>query len=284
MEIRIHLPRPLLTLSLLTVGLLWWNGILTVHWPTKEVQADSSGGQRPASVITDARKDIDRERVKQAVLGQREEILRYNLDILEKAALTTKAPDDIDKLRQARSVLLSILKQRDESEKLLMLSLEQLWDAEGTAYSTDGDAGDRVLSWPVAPKLGISATFEDEGYEKRFGFPHHAIDIPTDQGTEIKAPADGTVLKVALNGLGYSYIVLQHRDGLQTIYGHISDSMVKEGDSVSEGRIIGHSGGQPWTIGAGPLTTGPHLHFGVRKDGVLVDPMQFLPTIKALIP
>ena len=278
MEVRIHLPRPLLTLGLLAVGLLWWNGILTVHWPTAGVQADGTGGEHPASVIRGARQDIDRERVKQAVLAQREEILRYNLDLLEASALNTKSPEDLEQLRQSRLVLLGILKERTQSEKLLLLSLEQLWDAEGTMYSLSPAPAETVFAWPVAPLLGISAHFEDSAYQKRFGFPHHAIDIPTPQDTPIAAPAGGTVVKVSLNGLGYSYLVLEHEDGLETIYGHVSDSTVKVGDHVVLGQVIGHSGGQPGTLGAGLTTTGPHLHFAVRQDGVLVDPIQYLPT------
>lgn len=280
MEVRIHIPRPLLTLTLLAAVLLWWNGVLTVHWPQRWAQVEALGGLRPAAQISDARMDINREQVKQAVLGKREEILRYNLQILEQQALTTKNPEDVEKLHQARSVLLGILREREQSEKLLLLSLEQLWDAEGTAYTTNAARGDRVLLWPVEPSLGISATFDDKEYEKRFGFPHHAVDIPTEQGTPIEAPADGVVAKISLNGLGYSYVVLEHDGGLQTIEGHIIDATVRQGDHVTAGQVIAHSGGQPGTLGAGLTTTGPHLHFAVRKDGVLVDPMGYLPSIR----
>ncbi len=279
MEIRIHVPRPFLTLTIVVVGVLWWQGILSVHWPSSQPQAKAEGGEQPAAVIADATQDIDRERVKQAVLDQREEILRYNLQVLEQEALLTQTPEDIATLKSSRAVLLNIIGQRDESEKLLMLSLQQLWDAQGTAYATHTALGDIVLLWPVRPTLGISATFDDPSYEKRFGFAHHAIDIPTAQNTPIRAPADGTVLKVALNGLGYSYIILQHDGNLQTIYGHVSDVTVQEGVRVTAGQIIGHSGGEPGTLGAGLTTTGPHLHFAVRKDNVLVDPLQYLPTI-----
>ena len=277
MEIRIHLPRPFLTLGLIAAVFLWWQGILSVHLPSGPLQGDATGGQLPASVITDARQDIDRERVKQAVLSQQEEILRYNVQTLEHQALSTKDPADAERLRTARAVLLALIREHGASEKLLMLSLEQLWDAEGTAYSHDSALGDRVLLWPIQPLLGLSATFEDASYEKRFGFPHHAVDIPVDQGTPIEAPADGTVVKVALNGLGYSYIVLDHGNGLQTVYGHITDSTVKEGDAVHARSTIGHTGGEPGTAGAGLTTTGPHLHFAVRKNGALVDPMKYLP-------
>lgn len=276
MEVRISVPRPILTLTLIAVALLVWNGVLTVQWPNRQAQADASGGVRPAAQIVDARQDINREQVKQAVLSHREEILRYHLEILERQALATKAPEDIKQLHEARTVLLQIIRDRGQSEKLLLLSLEQLWDAEGTLFATRARPGNVVLPWPVQPLLGLSATFDDKAYEERFGFPHHAIDIPTEQETPIEAPADGVVANVSLNGLGYSYIVLRHKDGLQTIYGHISDSTVKEGDLITQGQIIGHSGGQPGTLGAGLTTTGPHVHFAVRSDGVLVDPMQYL--------
>ena len=267
-------------MTLIVTGILWWNGVFTIHWPASQTQADAQGGVHPAVAINEARQDIDRERVKQAVLDRREEILRYNLSILEEQALTTKTPEDAAALRESRTVLLSVIKERGQSEKLLMSSLQQLWDAEGTLYSTANEPADLVFSWPVEPLLGISATFEDSEYVKRFGFPHHAIDIPTPQNSPIAAPGDGVVVKVSLNGLGYSYIILEHEDGVQTIYGHVTDATVAVGQKITEGQIIGHTGGQPGSLGAGLNTTGPHLHFAVRKDGVLVDPMKYLPTIK----
>ncbi|HRH93900.1 MAG TPA: M23 family metallopeptidase, partial [Candidatus Peribacteria bacterium] len=133
-----------------------------------------------------------------------------------------------------------------------------------------------ALQWPVEPKYGISAHFEDDAYEAKFGMPHHAVDIPTEQGTVIRAPADGVVAKVSLNGLGYSYIAVDHAGGVQTIYGHVTASLVQEGDKVRTGSPIGLTGGRPGSEGAGLLTTGPHLHFAVRQDGALVDPEQYL--------
>ncbi len=270
----------MLTITIVTALILWGTGIIEIHWPGGSTKGSIVGGETPGAVIADARRDINREQVTQAVLAQREEILRYNVEILEDAALTTKTPEDIEKLKEARAVLLGIIRERDQSEKLLVLSLQQLWEAEGTVYETQEALGDRILQWPVEAPEGLSATFEDSGYQARFGFPHHAIDIPVPQGTAIAAPDDGTVLKVSMNGLGYSFIVLEHNRGLQTVFGHITDATVNEGDNVTRGQLIGHTGGQPGTMGAGPLTTGPHLHFAVRKDGALVDPMQFLPTIR----
>ncbi|MBP7113977.1 MAG: M23 family metallopeptidase [Candidatus Peribacteraceae bacterium] len=281
MELRVHIQRPILTGLVILTVVLWWNGVIRIGWPgnSEHNHADAEGGEQASVVITDSIRDIDRERVRQAVLGNREEILRYELQILEDQALQDQTPEKVQELTEKRIVLLSIIKERSQSEKLLGASLQQLWDAQGTAFTLTRPDGGVDLDWPVRPTLGISAYFADGGYKKRFGFDHHAIDIPTEQGTPIRAPADGTVHAVSMNGLGYSYVTLQHADGMQTVYGHVSAANVKTGDSVTFGQVIGRSGGQPGSQGAGLLTTGPHLHFAVRLDGVLVDPLKYLPDI-----
>lgn len=277
MEIRIHLPRPWILISIVIVLILLWSGIITIHNPLGSVLQEGEGGSTHS--IVDTTKDIDRERVKQAVLERREEILRYQVQVLEEQALREKNPDDIDRLASARITLLAIIRERTTSEKLLLLSLQQLWEAEGSSYTLRGIESDTKILLPISPRLGISAHFEDADYVKRFGFAHHAIDIPTAKGTVIQAPADGTVLKVALNGLGYSYVTIEHAGGMQTIYGHISKALVQEGDTVATGDEIAETGGVPGEEGTGLYSTGPHLHFAVRIKGVLVDPLQYLPKI-----
>lgn len=131
--------------------------------------------------------------------------------------------------------------------------------------------------WPVDPSLGISAYFMDPSYYAYFGVRHYAIDIRCPQGTPIKASADALVIKTRNAGYGYSYIMLLHTDEIATVYGHISAFNVTEGQYVKQGDIIGYSGGTPGTLGAGWLTTGPHLHFEVRVNGSPVDPLGYLP-------
>jgi len=136
------------------------------------------------------------------------------------------------------------------------------------------EAGDFI--WPVIPDRGLSAYFHDPSYQGYFGVQHNAVDIRADQGTPIRAAADGVVYKAKDNGTGYSYIVVVHHDDLMTTYGHVSNIMVEEGQVVSAGDVIGLSGGMPGTKGAGYMTTGPHLHFEVMKNGAYVDPLRFL--------
>lgn len=139
------------------------------------------------------------------------------------------------------------------------------------------DENDSPLQWPVSPERGISAYFLDKSYKAHFGVPHHAIDIRARQGTEIRAPSAGYVYKAVDNGYGYSYIILLHKENIRTVYGHVSEFLVKEGDLVQEGDIIGKTGGMPGTRGAGTMTTGPHLHFEVLKGEEHQNPLEYLP-------
>lgn len=282
MEIRIHIPRPILTLTLITVVVLWLTGVLHFGGATADPGADAQGGKTDAMTITEARKTIDRESVKREVLERREEILRYQFEELQAEIDAETSEEKRQELSAIRTELIAIIRDKKRAEEVITDSLIELWEAEGTRYTLEKQSVGELFEWPVKPELGISAHFQDDGYKARFGFDHNAIDIPVEQGSVIIAAAAGTVERVALNGLGYSYVVLAHEGDIKTIYGHISAARVQEGDTVLRGQTIALSGGMPGTEGAGRLTTGPHLHFAIRVNDVLTDPMQFLPKIRGL--
>ncbi len=133
------------------------------------------------------------------------------------------------------------------------------------------------LIWPVTSHR-VTAYFHDPDYPYRFVFEHPAIDIATPQGTPIKAVQSGYVAQAKDGGkTGYSYIMIVHADGLSSVYGHVNQISVTNEQFVTKGQVIGYSGGMPGTHGAGPLTTGPHLHLEIRLNGVPVDPLNYLP-------
>jgi len=163
----------------------------------------------------------------------------------------------------------SISKEIASLEKTMRAKLDQMKNQKQPLT-------DSSLDWPV-PKNTLTALFHDPDYPFRYIFEHPAIDIRVKYGTSIKAPAEGYVLTAKNAGMGYSYIALIHADGLSTVYGHVSKIFVDEDDYVARGSVIGFTGGTPGTPGAGRLSTGPHLHFEVRLNGIPVNALNYLP-------
>jgi murein DD-endopeptidase MepM/ murein hydrolase activator NlpD len=98
---------------------------------------------------------------------------------------------------------------------------------------------------------------------------HTGIDLGASEGTPILAAADGTVVSAGvMEGYG-NCTVVDHGNGLATLYGHQSQLLVTSGQQVHRGDLIG-------LVGHTGFATGPHLHFEVRVDGVPVDPIPFL--------
>ncbi len=151
-----------------------------------------------------------------------------------------------------------------------------LREARPDRYAEPAELGPASFAWPVTGI--VTAGFLNDAYRRSFGVPHKGLDIAVPQGTDVVSAADGVVFLARDGGLrGFSYILVGHRDGYATLYGHLSSFSVATGDDVRRGEVIGKSGGRPGTHGAGPMTTGPHLHFEVLQNGVHKNPQSLLP-------
>ncbi len=134
-----------------------------------------------------------------------------------------------------------------------------------------------VLAWPVNQHdRGLSTLFHDITYPFRHLFEHSGVDIPQAQGTVVHAAGPGYIVWVRRGQLYGNYIMMVHSDGIATLYAHLSRTLVQQDQFVNQGDPIGLSGGMVGSLGAG-LSTGPHLHFEVRKDGIPVNPLDYLP-------
>lgn len=126
------------------------------------------------------------------------------------------------------------------------------------------------MAWPVSGYTRISSPY---GYRIHPIFKtkklHTGIDIPAPTGTSITASSDGIViLSENLGGYGKT-IMIDHGSGIVTLYGHNSSLLAKEGQEVKRGDVIAKAGSTGYS-------TGPHLHFEVRKDGAYQDPIPWL--------
>ena len=98
---------------------------------------------------------------------------------------------------------------------------------------------------------------------------HNGVDMAAPSGSPILAAADGTVIAASYSGSMGNYIMIDHGSDIITIYMHASSLGVSVGQEVSAGDRIG-------SVGSTGRSTGPHLHFGVRKNGAYVNPWTYL--------
>ena len=157
--------------------------------------------------------------------------------------------------------------QEDEllqQSKQLETVIQQLQAKSSIKY------GGGKLLWPVPSSNVITSPFGMRLHPVLGVYRMHTgIDIAANTGASIVAAADGQVIFSGYYG-GYGYtVIIDHGDGISTLYAHNSALLVKEGDTVKRGQVIAKAGSTG-------LRTGPHLHFEVRKNGVPVNPMDWL--------
>jgi len=122
--------------------------------------------------------------------------------------------------------------------------------------------------WPAAGK--ISSGFGMREHPRYGGRKlHTGIDITMPKGTPLHATADGGVSFSDRSGGNGNIVVIEHGHGLTTVYAHNSKNSVKAGQTVKRGDIIAYSGSTG-------VTTGPHLHYEVWRDGQSINPAPFL--------
>src|SRR3989339_515039 len=185
--------------------------------------------------------------------------------------------EQVKESEKTYQILLAQAKKEQQEASAEIASMEKLVRAKlANLEGKKLEFNDNGMIWPV-PRNTITSYFHDPDYPFRNIFEHPAIDIRAGQGTVLKAAASGYVARVK-EGVGgsYGYIMLIHGDGLSTVYGHVSKIYVEEDEYIVQGQTIGLTGGLPGTPGSGALTTGPHLHFEVRLNGIPVNPLNYL--------
>jgi murein DD-endopeptidase MepM/ murein hydrolase activator NlpD len=121
---------------------------------------------------------------------------------------------------------------------------------------------------PLDGRINSGFGYRKDPFRSSIGF-HSGVDIDAKFGDPVVATADGVVKKTGWQGSYGKTVVLQHEEGFETIYGHLSKISVEEGQKVKVGEVIGKAGNTG-------RSTGTHLHYEVVKDGKRVNPSNFL--------
>lgn len=148
----------------------------------------------------------------------------------------------LEEVRQQE--LFHVLRESHE----LLAATPSIWPTEG---------------WVTSPFGGRNSPFTG-----RRDF-HKGIDISAPRGTQIHAPAKGTVTFSGSDGAYGNSVTILHGNGITTRYGHMQSTNVKQGQVVNRGDVIGF-------VGSTGRSTGPHLHYEVMLNGVCVNPMRYI--------
>lgn len=237
--------------------------------------------------------EIKKERAEIEAHKQKLEADRAKLVELEKAALAKqteieqkkaernvvlqKAQNDratamqaIEELNASSAQVSAMLKERQAARAAAAAaaSAAAAQSSGGQGTSDNWVQGTGQLGWPVSGEITSPYGYRVHPIWGTTIY-HSGIDIGVDEGTPVHAADGGVVVWSGWMG-GYGYaVVIDHGNGLSTLYGHNSELAVDEGQSVAKGQVISYAGSTG-------NSTGPHVHFEVRVNGDPVDPMGYL--------
>ena len=209
-------------------------------------------------------------------IKDKKEILDKNKEeekVIKDELVKDKENLDKDKI-ELKNLKEELVKEEEELEKKL-----QKIAAQKTAASSDSNnlvnsnSSSTVISngsWPVPGYSRVSSPF---GYRIHpvLGIKklHTGIDIPAPTGTPTVAVSSGTVIYSGVQGSYGNTVMIQHDNGLVSLYAHNSSLVVKVGDQVKKGQVVAK-------IGSTGRSTGPHLHFEIRVNGTAQNPLNYL--------
>lgn len=193
----------------------------------------------------------------EALIEQKnQDITNYETDINNKEKAIREYEEEIKAQEEEIATLEALI--AEEKKKILASS--------GVVLSYDGG----VFKFPLATYTRVSDDYGNR-IHPTLGVPqfHNGVDFASPKGTAIYAAYDGVVVAATYSGTMGNYVMIDHGDGLYTIYMHASALYVEKDDVVVRGETIA-------AVGSTGRSTGNHLHFSVRKDGAYVSPWNYL--------
>lgn len=191
-----------------------------------------------------------------------------NSNNIDKISIVEKYETELKELTTTEAAVAALYK---EKPKVVVAKKKY------TTYAASGSVNTATTTGGGAPSIGISLIRPVSGIiTSRFGerssirsSVHTGLDLATSSGTPIAAAASGTVTFSGWKGSYGNLLVISHGNGVQTYYAHCSKLYVSAGTQVSQGQTIA-------AVGSTGNSTGPHLHFEVRVNGVAYNPERYL--------
>jgi murein DD-endopeptidase MepM/ murein hydrolase activator NlpD len=183
----------------------------------------------------------------------------------ERSNLASKVQNRQRELSMIQNDRRSLEKALDELEDLSRAMESQI---RGLQHKNKTALGSGRYIWPTQGRITSYFGYRIHPILRKRKY-HSGIDIAAPQGTPILASDSGVVVFSARNGGYGKMIIIDHGSGFSTVYAHCSYLLAGQGQTVTKGQEIAK-------VGTTGLSTGPHVHFEVRKDGVAVDPMSYL--------
>ncbi|MDU2063556.1 MAG: peptidoglycan DD-metalloendopeptidase family protein [Sporomusaceae bacterium] len=178
-----------------------------------------------------------------------------------------------EKKNGLQSLMNSAINERDAANRAYQELMETSQRIErmirGGGYNIGHGSGSGAMMWPISGP--ITSPFGGRNHPV-FGDPrfHTGIDIGADYGDTVVAADSGVVIYADWMGGYGKAVMIDHGNGITTLYGHNSQLLVSEGQQIGKGQAVA-------LAGATGYATGPHVHFEVRENGTPVNPMGYLP-------
>ncbi|ELS31686.1 MULTISPECIES: murein hydrolase activator EnvC family protein [Pseudanabaena] len=233
----------------------------------RQIERIYDGDRRLLANLTQKSEQVEKQR--NQVIAQRNEVelltqkLKYQKANIEAEAVAQQ--NAIERLKSDRQALIQAEDRlAEDSRRLSQIILAKVQPYSGLVlppgsgqlmYPTIGPVTSN-FGWRTHPILGT----------ERF---HSGIDFGADYGSLVYASAQGRVIYADWYGGYGNAVIIDHGNGMTTLYGHCSEIYVKDGDAVEKGQPIA-------AVGSTGFSTGPHLHFELRANGEPIDPAAYL--------
>lgn len=221
---------------------------------------------------------LDQERALEALVLLRADLESQRANLEHRLTAKNILVEETQQSEAQYRVLLGELRSEQQGITSQISSLQQeIEDRLRNKKEEDpsSSTGHSLPSGMVHPLPGavLTATFNDPTYPFRHLFEHSGMDLARPSGTPILAAGDGIVAWTRTGKSYGNYVMIIHDGGYATLYAHMSGFAVSADDYVRAGEVIGY-------VGTTGFSTGPHLHFELRANGIPVNPAQYIPALR----